>query len=1345
MSNQGKEWFLAWRTGLEQADGVCVFFTEGNAARLNNSGIGYKEKLSSRFKQQGVKAALYLEAMAIKEIKARRPEFKIYVVDGITHTAEHLAFNLMNDAPSFGPADKWCAFIGGGHEGQGAFVEAFVSGEVKGAVAKGVVDSEGMDGVANGSGFDLDDGIPMAETVSATSGGSRAAVVNKDDCDKLSEFYKDADDVCADAIRAALSSGASNKEARIAGTNAAMQVGADEEAAACIADKQFNLAWAREKFQEKQFMLENLRPPRVLAPEDYVREAVSMPVGDTLHFGQVSSYDASLRLWNVKFPTRTPTTSTFNADDMARYGPPNTTCPSGGKGKGKGGGGGGGGRLYVGNLNLGTTATVLRQEFGKFGTISDVHLPTDSETGRVKGFAFVTFSDPMAAETAIVQMDGADVDGRQIRVNMGDSKGGGGGHGYGVGGGGGKDQRTQGSQPKRNAFSSSETVTIHLSFINADVNYHNQLTQIVVPKNQEWLRYAVRQIEAHTGIAPWYQIGLLHGGLDDTLYLHQTGDLAQIETIPEGYASVVVIVDGTKTDPQSPDLRCPITGETFVDPVATVDGVTYERAAIEHWFNLGNMTSPTTNTPLSSLVLEPDIAMKRRQKIDFYPIPIKLRALDSHKKEIDLLELLGTVSMLELLQRVLPPYVTATNAGSRTDWRGKVSTTIFVQIRSVVVLQELCYALLSGKFAQTIFQKMIGKNKKGTNKETSAAPFFADGGGAGASRDGAAADYTAPLPEQAPLSKSEEVQAWLEGIGLAQYFDRFMEEGVDEMEFVLDLEEEDIEMYQASMLTNRHREAFSTAIKELKGSRKSLPTLGKVEVDASHFAEVYENCLNAMNLLTPHQQQKLNECLEEGAGRVPIIKQDVHLMGPAGSGKTFLALHLIQLVLDNDLSANILFVVRNKALAYSVAKWLQVPVSAKRGSRYECRNRTRFSRFHVLCGDALDRFCFEVGETQLELKPIDSSVEIKYSMVVVDEAHALSDGLAANQIEMFTVSKGGGSTQASSALSPPRLQLSDVSQLTTTDEVDAGSMASPIRPVPASMRHSTAPFQLCRRINCDHGSSCTFAHSESERLAWESARSGKTGKSGASMKEVMLSEVVRCTNSRSISKVIQFSSPEREFFSGEMPYFQLYAEKTVEALAHLAAQFKGLEFNSRVAIVVPNIKFLLQFKPALQSQLQKNDQGNEEESKAFEFLDTSNASRLCLGSRSTSDMKQRTQYLVLDTVDNFNGLEWLIVIAVGLDSPSGIGSRARSNLYRGITRAQMTAVVVNEVVHGGWLEFLTAVKFAETALFDGDRENYTQQEKQEGQDVELARHQEEHMAGLVKQVINTDDGGGEEA
>ena len=89
MSNQGKDWFAAWRTLLEKAGGVCILFTEANPKVLNNSGVGYKEKLSSRFKDQGNKSALYLEAMAIMEVKAQRPEFKIYIVDGINHTAEH--------------------------------------------------------------------------------------------------------------------------------------------------------------------------------------------------------------------------------------------------------------------------------------------------------------------------------------------------------------------------------------------------------------------------------------------------------------------------------------------------------------------------------------------------------------------------------------------------------------------------------------------------------------------------------------------------------------------------------------------------------------------------------------------------------------------------------------------------------------------------------------------------------------------------------------------------------------------------------------------------------------------------------------------------------------------------------------------------------------------------------------------------------------------------------------------------------------------------------------------------------------------------------------------------------
>ncbi|HEY3804897.1 MAG TPA: RNA-binding protein [Kofleriaceae bacterium] len=98
-------------------------------------------------------------------------------------------------------------------------------------------------------------------------------------------------------------------------------------------------------------------------------------------------------------------------------------------------------RLYVGNLSFNTTADGVRTAFEQFGTVSDVHLVTDRETGRARGFAFVTMGSPDEAAKAIQGMDGKTVDGRPLRVNEAEERqqrgGGGGGGGYRGGGGGG--------------------------------------------------------------------------------------------------------------------------------------------------------------------------------------------------------------------------------------------------------------------------------------------------------------------------------------------------------------------------------------------------------------------------------------------------------------------------------------------------------------------------------------------------------------------------------------------------------------------------------------------------------------------------------------------------------------------------------------------------------------------------------------------------------------------------------------------------------------------------------------------------------------------------------------------
>ncbi|HEY6881532.1 MAG TPA: RNA-binding protein [Polyangiales bacterium] len=74
-------------------------------------------------------------------------------------------------------------------------------------------------------------------------------------------------------------------------------------------------------------------------------------------------------------------------------------------------------RLYVGNLAFNTDEHTLQDAFSRFGDVSELKIVTDRETGRSRGFAFVTMADPQAARTAIAELDGRLVDGRALRVN----------------------------------------------------------------------------------------------------------------------------------------------------------------------------------------------------------------------------------------------------------------------------------------------------------------------------------------------------------------------------------------------------------------------------------------------------------------------------------------------------------------------------------------------------------------------------------------------------------------------------------------------------------------------------------------------------------------------------------------------------------------------------------------------------------------------------------------------------------------------------------------------------------------------------------------------------------------
>ena len=109
-------------------------------------------------------------------------------------------------------------------------------------------------------------------------------------------------------------------------------------------------------------------------------------------------------------------------------------------------------KLFVGNLSFNTTENDLQDAFAAFGTVTETNLMMDRMTNRPRGFGFVTMASAEEAQKAIDGLNGKDMDGRALTVNVAKPReerapggggggrreyGGGGGYGGGSGGGGG--------------------------------------------------------------------------------------------------------------------------------------------------------------------------------------------------------------------------------------------------------------------------------------------------------------------------------------------------------------------------------------------------------------------------------------------------------------------------------------------------------------------------------------------------------------------------------------------------------------------------------------------------------------------------------------------------------------------------------------------------------------------------------------------------------------------------------------------------------------------------------------------------------------------------------------------
>jgi hypothetical protein len=169
----------------------------------------------------------------------------------------------------------------------------------------------------------------------------------------------------------------------------------------------------------------------------------------------------------------------------------------------------------------------------------------------------------------------------------------------------------------------------------------------------------------------------------------------------------------------------------------------------------------------------------------------------------------------------------------------------------------------------------------------------------------------------------------------------------------------------------------------------------------------------------------------------------------------------------------------------------------------------------------------------------------------------------------------------------------------------------------------------------------------------------------------------------------------------------------MKAFHHVKGLFVGLSLHNRLALLVPDETFRQLLRRSLQPYF---------DSQGLEAVTAEQASCQLPGTESGQDSGRQKEWIVIDTIDNFAGLERLIIMAIGLDLAiqDDASLEGRSRLYRAITRAYMLAILVNENVNDGWLAWLNNVEHEASEQLDRDQE--------------LGQHKKDAVQNVVKRL-----------
>ncbi len=416
-----------------------------------------------------------------------------------------------------------------------------------------------------------------------------------------------------------------------------------------------------------------------------------------------------------------------------------------------------------------------------------------------------------------------------------------------------------------------------------------------------------------------------------------------------------------------------------------------------------------------------------------------------------------------------------------------------------------------------------------------------------------------------------------------------------------------------------------------------------MEADHSYFARMFEQNMLKLDKLTPHQEAKLTECLQEDATRV-------HIVAPAGAGKTFLALHIVFEYLHStceDDDACVLLVAKNRALAFFFAKWLY---SRDHGPQL-------LQRLYLLYEPLVTLQPHRVIKQGLKLVAAKSSIPPpRFGMVCMDEAHhlfSMAEQRASSILDRFCSLDEDHDVRL--------VLMSDVSQ----------SRDKTIK-YPSGLRK----LELTEVVrNSERIVLAASAFQLQEDKSNHVQTSSQHGVTGPPLASVLFDEK---------------SEP------GSPEWFEAYAKNVIKALSEkVISRFGGLNLHDRLAILVPDDTFKKELAPRL-SVLLESDSGRK-----FKLVSADEASEaVASSSGDVSSSNNNEEWLVLETMERFDGLERLIVMAVGMDQAGAairglddkILLQTRSLLYRALTRAHMFVCVVNVQHKEGLLSFLMHVK-----------------------------------------------------